>query len=135
MISRRTVLFTLAGATLVAGNLPAFGKSSHTSPVQLLDTDNDATVDLAEAKKAASALFDRLDHDHDGTLDKRELAGRLTAKEFSAADPDHDGTLTKEEYLAVVEQRFNAANPDSDGTLDAKELATKAGQKLMRLLK
>jgi hypothetical protein len=59
----------------------------------------------------------------------------LSAKELAAADPDHDGTLTKDEYLAIVEQRFNAANADSDGTLDAKELATKAGQKLMRLLK
>ena len=135
MISRRTALSTLAGAAFIAGSLPAFGKSSRSGPVQMLDTDNDATVDLAEAKKAASALFDRLDRDHDGTLDQRELAGRLSAKEFSAADPDHDGTLTKDEYLAVVEQRFNAANGDSDGTLDAKELATKAGQNLMRLLK
>ena len=63
------------------------------------------------------------------------LAGRLSAKEFAAADRDHDGTLTKDEYLSVVEQRFNAANPDSDGTLDAKELATKAGRSLLRLLK
>jgi hypothetical protein len=39
-------------------------------------------------------LFDKLDRDH-GTLDKRELARRLTPKEFAAADPDHDGTLTK----------------------------------------
>jgi hypothetical protein len=78
-------------------------------------------------------LFDKLDRDHDGTLDKRELASRLSAKEFAAADPDHDGTLTKDEYLAVVEQRFKAANQDSDGTLDAKEFGTKAGQSLMRL--
>ena len=101
----------------------------------MFDTDSDGTVDLAEAKKAASALFDKLDPDHDGTLDKRELAGRLTQKELSAADPDHDGTLTKDEYLAVVEQRFNAADPDHDGTLDAKELNSKAGQSLLRLLK
>lgn len=101
----------------------------------MFDTDSDGTVDLAEAKKAASALFDKLDPDHDGTLDKRELAGRLTQKELAAADPDHDGTLTKDEYLAVVEQRFNAADPDHDGTLDAKELNSKAGQSLLRLLK
>ena len=44
--------------------------------------------------------------DHDGTLDKRELARRLSAKELAAADPDHDGTLTKDEYLALVEQRL-----------------------------
>jgi hypothetical protein len=40
-----------------------------------------------------------------------------------------------DEYLAVVEQRFNAANPDADGTLDAKELKSKAGRALLRLLK
>src|SRR5216684_6075532 len=135
MISRRTALSTFAGATLIVSNLPALGKSSRSSAVQLLDTDNDGTVDLMEAKKAASALFDKLDRDHDGTLDKRELARRLTPKEFDAADPDHDGTLTKDEYLAVVEQRFTAADPDHDGTLDAKELNTKAGQALLRLLK
>jgi hypothetical protein len=101
----------------------------------MFDTDNDGTVDLAEARKAASALFDRLERDHDGTLDQRELARRMTPKELAAADPDHDGTLTKDEYLAVVEQRFAAADPDHDGTLDAKELETKAGQALLRLLK
>jgi Ca2+-binding EF-hand superfamily protein len=65
----------------------------------MFDTDNDGTLDLAEVKKAASDLFARLDRDHDGTLEKRELAGRLSARELAAADPDHDGTLTAEEYL------------------------------------
>jgi Ca2+-binding EF-hand superfamily protein len=86
-------------------------------------------------KKAASALFAKLDRDHDGTLDKRELAGRLNARELAAADPDHDGTLTLDEYVAVVEQRFNVANPDKDGTLDARELNTAAGRALLRLLR
>ncbi len=36
-----------------------------------LPADNDGTLDLAEVKKAASALFAKLDRDHDGTLDKR----------------------------------------------------------------
>jgi Ca2+-binding EF-hand superfamily protein len=135
MISRRTVLHTLAAATLIGGSFPAFAKSRHANALQMLDTDNDGTVDLNEAKKAAAALFDKLDRDHDGTLDKHELAGRLSAKEFAAADPDHDGTLSKDEYLAVVEQRFNAANPDHDGTLDEKELSSKAGRSLLRLLK
>jgi Ca2+-binding EF-hand superfamily protein len=58
----------------------------------------------------------------------------LSAKEFAAADPDKDGTLTKDEYLAVVEQRFKAADPDNDGTLDAKELSSRAGRALLRLL-
>jgi Ca2+-binding EF-hand superfamily protein len=132
MISRRTVVLTLTIGTVAAMILPAWAAPN---PIRMLDTDNDGTVDLAEAKKAASALFDKLEREHDGTLDKRELAGRLSAKEFAAADPDHDGTLTKDEYLAVVEQRFNAANPDKDGTLDAKELNTAAGKALLRLLR
>jgi Ca2+-binding EF-hand superfamily protein len=88
-----------------------------------------------EVKKAASTAFAKLDRDHDGTADKRELAGRLSAKELAAADPDHDGTLTLDEYLAVVEQRFKAADSNADGTLDAKELKSKAGRALLQLLK
>jgi hypothetical protein len=135
MISRRTVVFSLTVGTLLAAILPVSAKSRGTNLIRMLDTDNDGTVDLAEAKKAASALFDRLESDKDGTLDKRELARRLSAKELAAADPDHDGTLTKDEYLAVVEQRFSAADPDHDGTLDSRELNSAAGRSLLRLLK
>ena|SRR5215475_427412 len=134
-ISRRSVVLrvSVALALLTSGGI-AFARSSRNS-LYGLDTDNDRTVDLEEAKKAASALFDRLDGDHEGTLDRRELRGRLSAKELNEADPDHDGTLTKSEYLAVVEKRFNAADPDRDGTLDSRELKTKAGRALLRLLR
>ena len=135
MISRRSVLLTLAVATLSVASVPALAGSPRADLVKMFDTDNDGTLDLAEVKKAASDLFAKLDRDHDGTLDKRELAGRLSAKELAAADPDHDGTLTADEYLAVVEQRFNAADPDRDGTLDAKELNSAAGRALLRLMK
>ena len=135
MISRRSILLSLVTAVLSCGWLPAWAGSRGTDPIRLFDTDNDGTLDLVEVKKAASALFTKLDHDRDGTLDKRELTGRMSAKEFAVADPDNDGTLTVEEYLAVVEKRFNAANPDKDGTLDAKELKTSAGQALLRLLR
>jgi hypothetical protein len=84
---------------------------------------------------AASKLFDKLDRDHDGTLDRRELRGRLNANDFAAADPDNDGTLDKNEFLALVEKRFKAADPDNDGTIDAKELKGAAGRSLVRLLK
>jgi Ca2+-binding EF-hand superfamily protein len=132
MMSRRYVVLMLA-AVIFSG--PALAAARRVNPIKLFDTDNDGTLDLTEAKKAASALFAKLDPDHDGTLDARELRGRLSAKELAAADPDHDGTLTLDEYLAVVEQRFNAANPDKDGTLDAKELSSPAGRALLRLLK
>ena len=135
MTSRRSVLLTLAATVLALGNWRAFAAARRTGAIQMFDTDNDGTLDLGEVKKAASALFAKLDRDHEGTLDRRELAGRLSAKELAAADPDHDGTLTMDEYLAVVEQRFHAADRDNDGTLDAKELNSPAGRALLRLLK
>jgi Ca2+-binding EF-hand superfamily protein len=133
MISRRSILL-LSGAFLAGGSSSALAASGQ-DPIKMFDLDADGTLDLSEVKKAAAALFARLDHDHDGTLDRRELAGRLSARELAAADPDHDGTLTLDEYLAVVEKRFNAANQDADGTLDAKELRTPVGRALLRLLR
>src|SRR5262252_2784659 len=135
MMTRRSVVLTsFAFCATVAGVAPALAAARRGRIMQLLDPDNDGTVSLDEAKKAASAVFDRLDRDHSGTLKNRELGGRVTNREFAAADPDKDGTLTKDEYLAIVEQRFKAADPDNDGTLDAKELSTRAGRALLRLL-
>ncbi|MDB5504235.1 MAG: hypothetical protein JWR89_4137 [Tardiphaga sp.] len=128
MTTRRTVLLSLA--LPLAALVPAEAASK----LKLLDPDKDGTVDLAEAKAAASKLFDKLDRDKDGTLDAKELRGRISAKEFAAADPDKDGTLDKNEYMTIVEARFRAADPDNDGTLDAKELATPAGKALLKLL-
>jgi Ca2+-binding EF-hand superfamily protein len=135
MISRRALVVSLTTGMLFAAGLPACAKSRRMSLIGMLDTDHDGTVDLAEARAAASALFDKLERDKDGTLDKHELVRRLSAKERAAADPDHDGTLTRDEYLAVVEQRFRAADPDHDGTLEAKELQSGAGRALLKLLK
>ena len=134
MMTRRMALLgsLVIGTTFVVG--PAFAAPKRSRAMRLLDPDNDGTVDLDEAKKAASDLFDKLDRDRDGTLDKRELKGRLSAAEFAAADPDKDGTLSLDEYLKVVEQRFKAADPDNDGTLDEKELGSRAGRALLRLL-
>lgn len=133
MISRRSILL-ISTAFLAGGSSSAMAVAGH-DPIKMFDLDADGTLDLGEVKKAAAALFARLDPDHDGTLDKHELAGRLSARELAAADPDRDGTLNLDEYLALVEKRFNAANRDNDGTLDARELRTPAGRALLRLLR
>ena len=54
---------------------------------------------------------------------------------MASLDTDNDGTLTKDEYLAVVEFRFKLADPDNDGTLTVAELGSKAGRKLLQLLR
>jgi Ca2+-binding EF-hand superfamily protein len=92
-------------------------------------------LDLEEVKNAASAEYDQLDKDHDGTLDRKEAGSRIDRKEFSAADADHDGALSKDEYLALVEKLFKKADTNNDGTLDTKEMRSKAGRALERLLR
>jgi hypothetical protein len=138
MMSRRVVILGAVAVGLSAA-LPAFSATALAAPkrgrlMQALDPDNDGTVSLDEAKKAASTLFDHLDRNKNGVLNKRELGGRVTAQEFAAADPDKDGTLTKDEFLTVVEKRFKAADPDNDGTIDEKEFHSRSGRALLRLL-
>jgi hypothetical protein len=131
MSTRGFLLMSLAALAIAAAS-PALARSGLPKG---LNTDADDTIDLAEAKTAAGALFDKLDKDHEGTLDARELHVRLKKDEIDAADPDKDKTLTKDEFLAVVEERFKAADKDADGTLDAKELQAKEGRALLKLLK
>jgi Ca2+-binding EF-hand superfamily protein len=133
MITRRISILAALGVTFYP-MLPAL-PASDPDLLAGLDTDHDGTVSLDEAKRAAEVMFDKLDRDHDGTLTRRELRGRLSAREFAAADTDKDGTISKDEYVAVVEQRFKAADTDNDGTLTRQELRTKAGGRLLLLLK
>ena len=128
------VASALAAALILGGAFASPAWSTPKGVPAMLDPDKDGTVDLAEAKAAGSAAFDRLEKDHDGTLDRSELQTRLNAKAVAAADPDKDGTLDKAEYLALVEQRFKAADPDKDGTVDASELTSPAGQGLVGLV-
>jgi Ca2+-binding EF-hand superfamily protein len=131
MITRRIAIF----AALSVAFYPVLPALPASDPDLLagLDTDHDGTVSLDEAKKAAEIVFDKLDRD--GTLKARELRGRLSAREFTAADTDKDGTLSKDEYLSIVEQRFKAADTDNDGTLTRRELRSKAGRQLLLLLR
>ena len=98
------------------------------------DKDSDKTLDLAEVKAAAGAEFDKLNKDSDDTIDAKEARRAIGKSELKAGDPDNDGTLTKDEYLAIVEQLFKKADVDGEGTLDAKELKSKAGRALKRMI-
>jgi len=134
MISRRKAL-AAAVTVLIGAATPAFARKKNSTLVGQFDLDHDGTVDLAEAKKAASDTFDKLDVNKAGKLGFQELGGRLRRSEFAAADPDKDGTLTKDEYLALVEQRFQAADKDKDGTLSSWEFHTAKGRALVHLLR
>ena len=131
MISRRKAL-AVVGTALIVAVTPAFAQSSL---VGQFDLDKDGSVDLAEAKKAGAALFDKLDVDKKGVLTRKQLHGRLSSKAFAAADTDKDGTLSKDEYLKIVEERFNAADTKHDGKLVNFEFQTPKGKALTKLLR
>src|ERR1700734_3685077 len=71
-------------AIVVTSASPAFAASA----LKALDPDKDGTVDLNEARTAASALFDKLEKDNDGTLDRKDLTDRISAEDWKIADPD-----------------------------------------------
>jgi Ca2+-binding EF-hand superfamily protein len=102
--------------------------------LQKIDTDHDGTISLSEAKAAASAKFDALDTDKEGTLDENELTGILGPDTLKKTDKDRDATLDKAEFLSLVEKMFKQADLDHDGTLNAKELSTDRGRALVALL-
>jgi Ca2+-binding EF-hand superfamily protein len=136
---RSNLNFLMLASLLAASVLPAIAMTSASpafaaSALKTLDTDKDGTVDLNEAKTAATALFDKLEKDNDGTLDRKEMHGRIPDADWAVADPDNDKTISRDEYLAYVEAVFKKADADNDGTLDAKELKTPAGRALARLL-
>jgi hypothetical protein len=132
---KRTLYLLLPLALALAGltSEPARAQTA-ASIVAQNDKDNDKTLDLSEATAAASAHFDKLDKDADGTVDSKEVMGLIGEKTFKRADPDNDGTLSKDEYLALVKKLFAKADADHDGTLSAKELRAPAARTLRKLL-
>jgi Ca2+-binding EF-hand superfamily protein len=124
---------TLCAALAAPNVLAAPARTPSAAALQRLDTDHDGTVDMNEANTAASAVFDRLDRDHEGTLDRRELRGRMSGRQFAAAVTDHGKTMSRDEYMAAVDKLFATADSDHDGTLDLKELNSAAGRAFLRL--
>jgi Ca2+-binding EF-hand superfamily protein len=139
MTNRAACAAFLLATVLAAGVTPAIGAPDATPKDESLvlskiDTDHDGSVSLAEAKAAASAKFDALDTDKEGTLDASELTGILSPNAVKKADKDKDETLDKSEFLTLVEKMFEAADQDHDGTLNPAELSTDQGRALVSLL-
>ncbi|HEY1748182.1 MAG TPA: EF-hand domain-containing protein [Xanthobacteraceae bacterium] len=131
MISRRKAI-ALAATALIVAATPAWAKKNSTLVGQF-DLNNDGVVDLAEAKVAGAAMFDKLDVEKKGTLTRAQLHGRLSGKEIAAFGAG--GALSKEGYLSAVEARFRAVDADHNGKLTHWEFHTAKGRALTRLLR
>ncbi|WCT77193.1 EF-hand domain-containing protein [Novosphingobium humi] len=74
----------------------------------------------AEAKAHAEKMFDMMDINHDGKLDKADREAR-EAKHFDAMDTNHDGQLSRQEFEAAhdrmregMKHRMGAMGGDHD---------------------
>ena len=133
------VVMLAASAWIVLGGSSVSAQTTGTDAIKMFDQDGDGSIDLKEAKTAAAAEFDKMDKDHEGTVDNEELGGRVTLLDQQLQEGRFrfwkiKGTLTKDQYLELAETQFKTADPNNDGTLDAKELESKAGQDLLKLL-
>jgi len=129
------LLLLAAGTCLLAASSVA-AETSGADAVKILDTDNDGTVDLAECKAAAAAMFDKLDADQSATLDQEELGdrGNISMVATPGGRMLFQTRPSKDDYVGFVVKRFDIVDPDHEGKLDAKELETEDGQKLVHLL-
>jgi hypothetical protein len=116
-----------------AGAAPAFAQRCRV--LTPLYPGNQGVLSHGDAILIAGHAFDALNADQDGSLDARELEGRMTPAEIANEDPDKDGTLDKGEFLAAVDARFAAINGNARNVLTCRELRSKAGEALLLLLK
>lgn len=86
--------------------------------IMAADTDGDGRVSKAEMMAMPtrgghdpSRMFDRMDANHDGYLDRAEIRAALTRR-FQRMDKNGDGVLTPDERMAAREgQRAAGAAP------------------------
>ena len=125
-----------AVVTLIAAGLFATSVYAMTGAEVLksVNHDDDRTLEVPEAIKAAATVFDGLSRDKGQTVGRGDVSDRVSPSEWSQVNKDKDQTLELDEWLTVARARFDAADANHDGKLDAGELDTPAGQSLVRMI-
>jgi Ca2+-binding EF-hand superfamily protein len=108
-VTRPRSIAAVAALLLCAG---AAGAQSSESYFDIVDSDDDGRISLAEYQDRLSYAFRQMDRNHDGVVDEGEqlVAGapRMTlaelhaqlATQFRRQDKNKDGTLSPREFLA-----------------------------------
>lgn len=94
------------------------------------DIDGDGRLSRKEAERMPDRIFERMDQNGDGFLDKEELKNSPMAKRFKkhgsrrfdVVDSNNDSTITPDEAAAEAARRFDAMDSDDDGKVTLQEL-------------
>lgn len=89
-----------------------------------LDKNKDGKINKKEYMDSMTAVFDRLDKNHDGILARDELS-HMDKKDLNRfikeTDTDKDGKIIKREYEQAAEKRFKQLDKNRDGFIDKLE--------------
>ena len=89
-----------------------------------MDLNKDGKIDRAEFQHWLQEAFFLLDTNKDGMLSLQELQQAqsfIDAEQFTRADRNRDGVLDMVEFSNTLTQDFDAADQDHDGTLNRQE--------------
>lgn len=135
------LLSTLFAQNALAADLATGGYSrefQQMGMMKMLDADGNHMVTTAEFNQYYGALFDALDSNHDGKLDKTEWVGTKPASTVSLAtggylrelgnlkmmdkmDTNKDHFVSKDEFLQYQNTVFSKLDTSGDKQLDAQE--------------
>ena len=101
---RKLTLSLIAGATVLAAGAPGYAQPAPAARPEMT---------RAAAEQRAAQIFDRLDANHDGKLDRADRAERQKAR-FDRVDSNHDGAVSYAEFTAMHAQ-LGGAHADREG--------------------
>ena len=126
-----------APASSAAGGEVIPGQGVCNVSFQLMDENDDAMIDNAEASAAQDEVFGYLDLNNDGVITNYEyqqcITGPVAAQDvyflyrtkanFAPVDIDNDGKVSRAEYMMFARKRYEAGMKASGGKVSAETYA------------
>ena len=129
-MSKKLVHAAIAAATLLApaiASAQAARAQGGYDRLMSLDADRNGALTHQEMETGRTAVFDRVDANHDGAISAAERNAARPAYQTSGAlaaraDANGDGSISRDEFMAQPYPAFDRFDADKDNVLDAGEL-------------